>query len=303
MNVRYSAWWQAMRLRTLPLSVAGILIGSSAAVKQGAFDWMIFSLILATAAALQVLSNFANDYGDSQHGADNSERQGPKRAVQANIISKNAMRMAIVVTAFLCLLLGSVLLFFVFPLDEWNNLVIWFAVGLLSIGAAVGYTMGRLPFGYYALGDVAVFLFFGIVAVVGTHFLMLQTIENTIWLAATSSGFFCVSVLNINNIRDLESDQRAGKRTVAGFLNSLGASWYQLTSTTFGMLLFVIYAFFNEGNLSSYLFCLTFPLFIYNTRSVFRYRTSPKSLDPYLKQMAVSYFLLALLWFLGIWLA
>lgn len=303
MMIKCQMWLQATRLRTLSLSIASIFMGSSVAINRDSFEWSVFILIILTATALQILSNFANDYGDSQQGVDNDTRQGPSRAVQTGAISKEAMLYAIIIMILICLALGIFLLLLAFSVDQVGYLLAWFLVGLVAIGAAIGYTVGKRPFGYHRLGDLVVFIFFGLVAVNGTHFLMTQAFEWQVLLIAIPSGLFCVGVLNINNIRDLENDKKSGKYTVAGLLNHFGASVYQAVIISLAILILLAYVILNDASGVAYSFCITIPLFIYNIKSVFRYREQPKKLDPYLKQMAVSYLLLSVIWFNSIWLA
>ncbi len=206
MNIK--AWIEAARLRTLPLALASIGMGSFLAAAHERFSWAIFGLTALTTIFLQVLSNLANDYGDTINGADSAEREGPQRAVQAGIISAKAMFRGVVLFAVLSLVSGLSLLY----ISVTSMQVFWLFLGLgiLAIIAAYTYTAGSNPYGYAGLGDISVLLFFGWLAVIGTYFLHTQFFQWDIVLPATTLGLFSVGVLNINNIRDIESDKKAG---------------------------------------------------------------------------------------------
>src|SRR5690554_4435762 len=203
------AWLHAIRLRTLPLALASILMASFMAQYHGLFRWEVFVLAALTTTLLQILSNLANDYGDSIHGADSAVRQGPIRAVQSGIISSGEMKKAMLVFALLSFISGNLLLFI--ALNDLFVYLSFVALGLLSIIAAVTYTSGTKPYGYLGLGDISVFLFFGLVGVLGTYYLHTLEFSPQLVLPAVSLGLFSTAVLNINNIRDINSDAQAGK--------------------------------------------------------------------------------------------
>ena len=180
------------------------------AASADAFRWDIFLLCVLTTVFLQILSNLANDYGDSVHGADSIERKGPKRAVQSGAISAQQMKLAVIIFVVLCLASGITLLVVSFGFN-WRGILFFFALGLLSILAAIAYTVGRKPYGYAGLGDFSVLIFFGLVGVMGSYYLFTKELSWFQILPALSCGLFSIAVLNINNIRDIESDQKAGK--------------------------------------------------------------------------------------------
>ena len=204
-------WIDAMRPRTLPLAIASILMGSALAASRSPFSWTITILAITTAVLLQILSNLANDYGDSQHGADSVQREGPLRAVQSGAVSSRAMLLASGITALLAMISGLALLWVAFGSEGRQFFVLFVLLGLAAILAAVGYTAGFRPYGYAGLGDLAVLIFFGWAAVMGTYFLQTMRLDWDIFLPATSCGLLAVAVLNINNIRDRRSDSLAGK--------------------------------------------------------------------------------------------
>src|SRR6187551_418120 len=206
-------WLRAFRLRTLPLALSCIAMGGFLAASADAFRWDIFLLCILTTIFLQVLSNLANDYGDSVHGADNTDRKGPARAVQSGAISSSQMKAAVIIFVLLCLASGITLLIVSFGWD-WKAMAFFFGLGLLSILAAIAYTVGRKPYGYIGLGDFSVLIFFGLVGVVGSYYLFTKQITGLEILPAMSCGLFSIGVLNINNIRDIESDRKAGKFSI-----------------------------------------------------------------------------------------
>jgi len=278
------SWIRAARLRTLPLALASIGMGSFLAHAYHSFDFQIFALSLLTTLLLQILSNLANDYGDAIHGADSADRKGPSRAVQSGEITRGQMRTAIFIFAFLSLLSGSYLLY-VSDLSK-STLYIFLTLGLLSILAAVLYTNGKLPYGYVGLGDFFVFLFFGIVGVLGVFYLQVKTMHWDVWLPAASCGLFTVAVLNINNIRDIDSDKLAGKFSIPVRLGLRRARIYHVSLLGLGLLLSIIYVVLNFNSPTQFLFLLVVPLLFANAKSV---STKPKEeLDPFLKQMAIT---------------
>ena len=278
-------WIEALRLRTLPLAIASIGMGGILAYSDDKFDLNVLLLCIATTVLLQILSNLANDYGDSIHGADNEKREGPLRVVQQGSISKKAMRNAIVITAVLSLGSGIALLTQA-NLDA-TAFWIFLALGLLSIAAAVLYTNGYRPYGYEGFGDISVFLFFGFLAVAGSYYLQAGSFDPLVLLPATSIGCFTVGVLNVNNIRDIESDKLAGKFSIPVRLGRERAVIYHGTLLLVGILSAVLYQYLKGAPLPGYLFLLTIPLFVQNFLAV-KSKLKASALDPYLKRLALS---------------
>lgn len=285
-KTRIQVWIGAARPRTLALALASVGMGSFLAAAKEQFTWTIAVLILLTAILLQILSNLANDYGDSIHGADRQERAGPARAVQSGAISAIEMRRAIFFTAALTTTTGLLLVFSVFGLGSLLWTTIFLLLGAAAIWAAISYTSGTMPYGYVGLGDLAVFLFFGWVGVVGSNFLLTQVLDPATLLPATSVGLFAVAVLNVNNVRDIESDQAAGKNSVPVRLGLRGARIYHSVLLIAGFVATSIFVVMSYISPWQFLFILTLPLFIQNSLAVFRLQGS--ELDPYLRQMSLA---------------
>ncbi len=290
-------WIKAFRLRTLPLALASIAMGGFLAAAASAFHWGIFLLCITTTIFLQVLSNLANDYGDSIHGADSVDRKGPSRAVQSGVISASEMKSAILLFILLSLASGITLLLLSFGLN-WQALLFFFGLGLLSILAAIAYTVGRKPYGYLGLGDFSVLIFFGLVGVMGSYYLFTQQITWHESLPALSCGLFSIGVLNINNIRDIESDKKAGKFSIPvriGKKKAVGYHWFLLLS---GLTFAILYNVFTYQSPWQFLFLLSVPLFIKNGVTISRKESH--ELDPYLKQMALTTLLFVILFGIGL---
>jgi 1,4-dihydroxy-2-naphthoate polyprenyltransferase len=214
-------WIQAARLRTLPLSVSGIIVGSAYAYHQGFSDWRILVLALLTTLGLQVLSNYANDYGDGVKGTD-ANRIGEKRMVAAGIITSAQMKKAVLITAAITFVLALLLIYIAFGKENFALSLIFILLGIGSIGAAIKYTVGKNAYGYSGFGDLFVFVFFGWVSVIGSNFLFTHFIDWKLFLPASAIGMLSVAVLNLNNMRDIENDRMAGKNTL---VVKMGLAW------------------------------------------------------------------------------
>ncbi|MDX1629139.1 MAG: 1,4-dihydroxy-2-naphthoate polyprenyltransferase [Fulvivirga sp.] len=295
--MKLKAWITAFRLRTLPLAVACIGMGTFLAASEGAFDVNIFGFCILTTILLQILSNLANDYGDAVNGADSTDRKGPQRMVQAGLISLSEMRRAIGIFTLLTLGSGIYLLYLAFGFDL-EAFLFFFLLGLLSILAALAYTAGRKPYGYIGLGDLSVLLFFGLVGVMGSYYLFVQSVQIDIILPAISCGLFSVAVLNVNNIRDISSDQKAGKYSIPVRIGRRSAVYYHWILLTGGIAAALLYTIINFKSYWQLLFFLVIPLLIINGKAVARNKEEDK-LDPYLKQMALSTLLFVILFGIG----
>ena len=253
----------------------------------------ILLLTLITAILLQLLSNLANDAGDTIHGADLHKRVGPDRMVQSGAITLSKMKLAIWITTLLCLICGTSLIYL--ALDTTRDYLFFLVLGAISILAAIGYTMGKKPYGYYGLGDLSVLLFFGWIGVIGTSYLQSNVFSALHLLPATSCGLFAVAVLNVNNIRDIESDLLAQKHTLAVKLGQSGSRIYHTAVLILAVVLMVIYTWLSNG---SWLFLLVIPFLIFNILRVTRHHDADK-LDPMVRQMAFSTLIFVLLFGIG----
>ncbi|MFD2909606.1 1,4-dihydroxy-2-naphthoate octaprenyltransferase [Flavobacterium ardleyense] len=292
-------WIQAARLRTLPLSVSGIIVGSAFAYYQGFSDWRIVVLALLTTLGLQILSNYANDYGDGIKGTD-VNRIGEKRLVAAGVVSADQMKRAVIVTAIITFLLALALIYIAFGKENFVLSMIFILLGVGSIGAAVKYTVGKSAYGYSGFGDLFVFIFFGLVSVIGSNFLFTHFIEWTLFLPAIAIGLLSVAVLNLNNMRDIENDRVAGKNTLVVKMGLEKAKKYHFTLIFTALILFV---FFN-GMLSIKMY-IYLPIILVLAMHLRTVKKSKKyeEFDPELKKVALSTFALSILFAASLYLS
>jgi 1,4-dihydroxy-2-naphthoate octaprenyltransferase len=298
-----AAWISAARLRTLPLSISGILVGSALALPSNQFDSVIFWLAIATTLGLQILSNFANDYGDGIKGTDNEERIGPMRALQSGVILDKEMKIGIIITSVVTALLALLLIYVSFKNDNLVWSLFYIILGAFAIVAAIKYTVGDSAYGYRGLGDVFVFIFFGLVSVVGVNFLMTKTIDFWILLPAISIGLLSSAVLNLNNMRDENSDRNSDKKTLVVIFGKKFAKIYHVSLITIAYLSFL--AFINFGINASHWLYISLTAFVplaVHLKKIIQYK-DPKSLDPELKKVALSTFALSFLFFMSIYLS
>jgi 1,4-dihydroxy-2-naphthoate octaprenyltransferase len=290
-------WIEAFRLRTLMLSLACILMGVFLAkIFSQNVSTVSVVLTLLTALFLQILSNLANDYGDSKHGADHDGRKGPKRAVQSGKITEVQMLVGIKIFVALSLVTGIALLYSCLNVIGLNGVITLFVIGIAAIVAAIAYTNGKRPYGYMGLGDISVFIFFGLIAVCGTYYLLVGAINPFIFLPAISCGLFSVGVLNLNNMRDIDSDIEAGKNSIPVRLGYAKSKVYHYVIIITALLCALIFVMFYKEmptwqNLS---FVACFPLFLKQLFTV-KNTTDKIKLDPLLKQLSISTMLFVLL--------
>jgi 1,4-dihydroxy-2-naphthoate octaprenyltransferase len=271
-------------------------MGGFLAASKGVFNWSIFLLCCLTTLFLQILSNLANDYGDSIHGADHSERKGPKRMVQSGAISLSQMKSSLFIFTGLALVSGLALLYVSFGFS--SGFVAFLLLGIFAIAAAITYTAGFKPYGYIGLGDISVLIFFGPVGVIGTYFLQSQTFTTDILLPALTVGLFATAVLNVNNIRDIQSDKMAGKMSIPVRIGREKAVLYHWFLLITGLACSLIYCLINFHSIYQFLFLAVVPLLIKNGFAVANNK-SVEALDPFLKQMAISTLLFVLLFGIG----
>lgn len=282
-----NSWLKAFRLRTLPLAFSSIAMGSFIAGAEGLFKWPVFLLAICTTFFLQILSNLANDYGDTVHGADNEDRLGPARSVQSGEISLPAMKRAVILFALLSLASGIALIYSGLKGLSGIYLLAFFVLGLSAIAAAIKYTAGKNPYGYKGLGDLFVFLFFGVVGVTGTYFLHSHYWNFHVLLPAFSLGFLSTGVLNVNNMRDRISDKNTGKITLAVRLGATSSKYYHLALIALAFIMIVIYTFLNFNSGVQLIFLISLPLFLIHLVKVFKNR-DPMQLDQQLKFLVLS---------------
>ena len=300
-------WIQAARLRTLPLSVSGIIVGSMYALANPTdnvltptevFNWRIFGFAILTTLGLQILSNFANDYGDGIKGTDNEDRVGPKRAIQSGVISTTAMKRAIIITSLLTLLSAILLIYYAFAdTNIWYSLF-FLVLGVLSIVSAIRYTVGNTAYGYRGYGDLFVFLFFGLVSTLGVNFLYSKQLDFVLFLPACAIGLLSVGVLNLNNMRDQASDKKSNKNTIVVKIGGAKAKKYHYFLVITAMILVLIFAIIDDFHFDQYLFLLAYIPLTKHLITVYKNQKA-KELDPELKKLALSTFALSVLLSLG----
>ena len=290
-------WIAAARLRTLPLAFASIILGNFLAASLGHFHLGIFLLTLFTTLCYQVLSNYANDYGDGVKGTD-ARREGEARAVASGVITAAQMRRAVWLFALLSLISGTALSIWATWALPWVVTLTFVILGFMAVGAAITYTVGKNAYGYHGLGDVAVLLFFGVIGVGGSYFMQTNAFNSEVLLPAVAMGLLAVGVLNLNNMRDRESDRLAGKKTLVVIMGERGAKFYHALLLLVAFDAAFFYVKLMPGSLWQYLFFLTLPLLAFNLFKALGARRS-KDYEPLLKQLALTTLLWALLFGLG----
>ena len=302
-------WIQAARLRTLPLSLSGIIMGAFIArwrISQegGYWDWRIFVLALLVTLLYQILSNFANDYGDGIKGTDHNRiGEAESRAVASGKITANQMRNAVILLSVLSFVATVALLYVAFYPDYTKEFWIFIGLGIACILAAIGYTVGKKPYGYMGLGDIFVFIFFGLVSVCGSYFLFTKTFDYDVLIPASAIGMLSMAVLNLNNMRDIVNDELSGKKTFALRLGYKKAMIYEIILLQLPILLmlaFLMYNGFQERGLyyPFIVMILIFP-FMKLRRTIMKIQ-EPKLLDPFLKQVGILTFMMAVLTAVGL---
>lgn len=296
-------WIEAARVRTLPLSVSGIIVGSMYALAYPTddiltptqvFNWRLFSFAIITTLGLQILSNFANDYGDGIKGTDNEDRVGPKRAIQSGVIAPAAMKRAIMITAILTMLSAILLVYFSFGENYPVYSLFFITLGALAVASAIRYTVGNTAYGYRGYGDLFVFVFFGLVSTLGVNFLYSKQLDYVLALPAVAIGFLSVAVLNLNNMRDEASDRKVGKNTIVVKIGGEKAKIYHYFLIISAMVLMLVFAILNDFHFDQYLFLIVYIPLIKHIITVYKNK-DPKALDPELKKVALSTFALSIL--------
>lgn len=296
-------WIEAARLRTLPLSVSGIIVGSMYALANPTddvltptevFNWKLFAFAILTTLGLQILSNFANDYGDGIKGTDNEDRVGPKRTIQSGVITPQAMKRAIILTSGLTLFSAIYLIYLAFEAHNLGYSLFYLILGIAAIASAIRYTVGNSAYGYRGFGDVFVFVFFGLVSTLGVNFLYSKQLDAILILPATAIGFLSVAVLNLNNMRDEASDRKSGKNTLVVKMGIENAKKYHYFLIVGAMVLVLIFALLSHFHFDQYLFLIAYLPLVKHLITV-RKNQNNKLLDPELKKVALSTFALSVL--------
>jgi 1,4-dihydroxy-2-naphthoate octaprenyltransferase len=292
-------WIKAFRLRTLPLALSSVALGCFVANYDGALNWKVCVLAASTTLFLQILSNLANDYGDSKHGTDNLDRVGPLRAVQSGIIAPKEMKQVVILFMTLSFISGLWLIYEGTKGIPLINVVLFLALGLGAIAAAVKYTIGDHPYGYSGFGDLFVFIFFGLTGVIGTYYLNTHKLNWEILLPASAMGFLSAGVLNLNNMRDRVNDEISGKHTLVVKMGMQKAKWYHFFLLLGSVLSGLTYMLINYHSPFQLLFLITLPMLWINVAVVFK-NTVPQELDPYLKKLALASLLFSFAFGIGL---
>ena len=292
-------WIAAFRLKTLPLALSNTIMGSALAAGEDKFRWSIFGLAALTTILLQIMSNMANDYGDFVNGKDTAERIGPKRMVQSGEITPKTMLRGIIIIGIFTAISGLTLILVGTAGIDITNILIFGVLGIAAIVAAIKYTVGKNPYGYRGLGDIFVFIFFGLVGVIGTYFLHAQSFSWDLLLPASAMGFLSTGVLNMNNLRDYEADKNANKKTIVVAMGPQRAKLYHLFLVGGAILLAIIYTIINYRSPWQWLFIISFPMLFLNLKTVFTYKNSIE-LYPELGKLAMGTLLFAISFGVGL---
>ena len=276
-------------------------MGSAVAYQKGFFKWNVFVLSILTALFLQILSNLANDYGDAKKGTDNENRIGPLRAIQSGSITLIQMKKAIVIAVTLSFISGLFLILYAFNYQAFWNIVLFVLLGVLAILAALNYTVGKKAYGYNGLGDLSVFVFFGLIGVMGSFFLHAMNIDLSVLLPATSIGLLSVAVLNLNNLRDYSNDKACGKNTLVVKIGVERAKKYHVIILIVAVICSAFYTFLNSEKIFDFIFLIAFaPLFPHIKKVIKIEQANLLMVDAELKKIAISTFLFSILFWISI---
>ena len=288
----FKAVVRSMRLRTLPLSLAGISLGIMFACGEHRIPWYVIVLTLLTTVSLQILSNMSNELGDWLSGVDGQGREGPKYGIEGGGLTEDEMRSCIRIMVLVCCILGLGMIRASFGTIFRIESEVLVVLGAAAIWAAMHYTLGSKPYGYRGLGDIFVFIFFGLVPVTGGFFVCAQTLDLTTLIPGAAIGLFSVGVLNVNNMRDMKSD--AGTRvTVPLKLGEHRAKIYHAILIVVGWCLMLLHTILFTSGWLPYLYFITLPLYIKHLSGIRKF--SGRELDPMLPMLVISTFIFALL--------
>ncbi|WP_294321578.1 1,4-dihydroxy-2-naphthoate octaprenyltransferase [uncultured Chryseobacterium sp.] len=297
-------WIKAARLRTLPLSLSGIIMGSFIARwrlynEGGTWDWRIFALALVVTLLYQVLSNYANDYGDGIKGTDTKRAtEAEVRAVASGRITARQMKNAVILFSVLSFVATVALLYLAFLPDYMKEFYIFIGLGIACILAAIGYTVGKKPYGYMGLGDIFVFVFFGLVSVCGSYFLFTKSFSWDVLLPGAAIGMMSMAVLNLNNMRDIESDKLSGKNSFALRIGFKKAMIYEMVLLNLPLIFILMFlgvnGFFQTQNYYVFIVMILMLPLMRIRRNIMTVK-NPRELDPFLKQVGMITLMIAVL--------
>ena len=288
--MKIKSWLEAFRLRTLPLSVSGIIMGSFIAKSKGFFwDSSIFIFALLTTILFQIVSNLANDLGDSLKGTDNENRVGPARTVQKGDITPSQMKKAVLFFSVLSLIAAGYLISISAPKMSVQTIYIYIILAFASVIAAITYTVGKKAYGYYGLGDLFVFVFFGLVSVMGSYTLFSKVFDWSTVFPAVTIGLLSVAVLNLNNMRDQVNDKLSNKNTIVVTLGFNRAKFYHVGLIICSLISMLIYF---KLELIGLIYAIPFVILFIHLKKVVQV-LDPKEFDPELKKVALSTFFLS----------
>lgn len=290
-------WFETARPKTLPLAIASIVTGSALAYYYHQFNGTIALLALITATLLQIVSNFANDYGDHIKGSDTAERIGPLRGIQQGAITFSQLRLGLILVTLASMISGAALI--AVACQTWNDVLAFIVLGILAIIASITYTVGKKPYGYMGLGDVSVFIFFGLLGVCGTFYLQSHLLNWAMILPAMMSGLLAVAVLNINNLRDIEQDRKSGKNTLIVRIGAVAGCYYHISLLILATLFALLFALYHFQHWYSFIFILVLPLLAKHAVFVMNHRDALQ-LRPMLAQMAKLALLFNIIFSLGL---
>lgn len=290
-------WFETARPKTLPLAIASIVTGSALAYYYHQFNGTIALLALITATLLQIVSNFANDYGDHIKGSDTAERIGPLRGIQQGTITFSQLRLGLILVTLASMISGAALI--AVACQTWNDVLAFIVLGILAIIASITYTVGKKPYGYMGLGDVSVFIFFGLLGVCGTFYLQSHLLNWAMILPAMMSGLLAVAVLNINNLRDIEQDRKSGKNTLIVRIGAVAGRYYHISLLILATLFALLFALYHFQHWYSFMFILVFPLLAKHAVFVMNHQDALQ-LRPMLAQMAKLALLFNIIFSLGL---
>ncbi|AWU39818.1 1,4-dihydroxy-2-naphthoate octaprenyltransferase [Blattabacterium punctulatus] len=285
MNLKY--WIYAIRLHTLLLSFSGITLSFLISKSRGYGDYCTYFLCLITAIFLQILANISNDYGDSIKGVDNFRRIGPNRTVQSGFISLISMKKAINIFSILSFIFGFLLIYKSIRLQNIFLFLFYFIGILICIYSSIKYSIGTYPYGYLGMGDLSVLIFFGFISIGGSYFLYTKFYPLDIFFLSLSIGLLNISVLNINNMRDIDNDYKNGKYTLAGILGIKYAKIYHILSIILSILFGFLFNYLNYKNLYQWIFFIfNIPFLIQHLKKII-YINNPKDFNDELKKLVL----------------